>query len=299
MDFRQLRHFLVVAEELHFGRAAQRLGIAQPPLSQSIKRLEADLGFDLFDRSSRRVELSAAGRAFLPDVRSALMQLSGGAQQALRVARGDSAELDVGFVSIALFQALPTLMHRARQAMPSVHIKLIEQSSVEQIESLRAGKIDLALVIPTPRMLDGLESLLIERSRNVAAIPEGWPLADRPEIRLMDLADLPFVLPPLGHGSHSIAPLIAACEAAGFTPRVQQEAFQAFTMLSLVGSGFGVSIVPETAARTGMKGVRFVPITDLPSHLCMELVAAWLPGGESPALTAVVDAMRQAPLAAI
>lgn len=294
MDFRQLRHFLIVAEELHFGRAAQRLGIAQPPLSQSIKRLEADLGFELFDRSSRRVELSAAGRAFLPDVKSALIQLSGGAQQALRVARGDIAELDVGFISMALFKALPTLMHRAREAMPSVHIKLIEQSSVEQIESLRAGKIDLALVSPAPRMLDGLESLVIERSRNVAAIPETWPLAEKAAIRLADLADLPFVMPPFGHGAHSIAPLLAACEAAGFTPKVRQEAFQTFTMLSLTAAGFGVCIVPETAAGTGMKGVRFVPITDLPPNLWMDLVAAWLPGSASPALKAVVEAMRHA-----
>jgi len=294
MDFRQLRHFMVVAEELHFGRAAQRLGIAQPPLSQSIKRLEADLGVELFDRSSRRVELSAAGRVFLPEVKSALVQLEAGAQQAQRVARGDIAELDVGFISTALFKALPTLMRRAREAMPSVHIKLIEQSSAQQIESLRAGKIDLALVHPAPRMLDGLESLVIERVRNIAAIPEAWPLARKAEIRLAELADLPFVMPPFRHGTHSLAPLLAACEAAGFTPQVRQEASQTFTMLSLTAAGFGASIVPASAAETGMKGVRFLPIIDLPSNQWMELAAAWMPGSDSPALNAVVEALRHA-----
>ena len=291
MDFRQLRHFLVVAEELHFGRAARRLGIAQPPLSQSIKRLEADLGVELFNRSSRRVELSAAGHALLPDVRSALAQLEAGARQAHRAARGETVELNVGFTSTALFQALPTLMRRARAALPSVQIRLVEKSSAEQIEGLRTGTLDLALVHPVPRLLAGLDSVTLERSPHVAAIPESWPLAAKSSIRLAELADCPFVMPPYRHGTQALAPLLAACEAAGFTPQVAQEASQTMTMLSLCAAGFGVTFVPQSAALTGMNGVRFVTIADLPATLAMEIVAAWLPRTDSPVLRAVADAL--------
>ena len=297
MDFRQLRQFVILAEELHFGRAAKRLGIAQPPLSQSIKRLETDLGFDLFDRSSRSVELSAAGRAFLPEVRSALSQLATGAEQAQRVARGEIAELDVGFTSSALFNALPSLIQRTRAALPSVQFKLLEHSSADQIEALRAGRLDLALVHRAPRLLDGLETLVVERSRHFIAIPEAWPLARNASVRLVDLADCPFIMPPHRDGLRSLGPLLAACETAGFTPKVAQEALQSFTMLSLCAAGFGVAFVPESASLTAMHGVRFLPIEGLPAGVVSEIIAAWLPGARSPALQAVLDSLGRQALA--
>ena len=292
MDLRQLRHFLVVAEELHFGRAAARLGIAQPALSQSIKRLEADVGVALFNRSSRRVELSAAGRTFLPDVRGAITQLDDGAHQAQRVERGEIAELDIGFTSAALFHTLPALMRRAREALPTLQVRLIERSSSDQIEALRAGTLDLAIVHPVARMLDGLHSITVERSRNMIAIPASWPLAAKPSVRLIELADCPFIMPPLHHGTRSVVALLAACEAAGFSPRVEQEAFQLITMLSLSAAGFGVCFVPETARRMGMNGVRILTIDDLPAGTELQLTAAWVPENLSPALRAVVAALE-------
>lgn len=292
MDLRQLRQFIILAEELHFGRAAKRLGIAQPPLSQAIKRLESDLGFDLFDRSSRRVELSAAGRTFLPEVRGALGQLETGAQQAQRVARGEIAELDVGFTSTAMFSALPSLMKATHAARPSVQFKLLELSSLEQIEELRAGKLDLALVHPAPRLVDGLSTLVIERSRNYIAIPEGWPLAKRSSVRLAELADCPFIMPSQRDGARSLAPILRACEAAGFTPKVAQEALQSFTMLSLCAAGFGIGFIPESAIHTAMRGIRFARIEDWPDDVYSEIIAAWLPDTRSPALLAVVDILR-------
>lgn len=293
MDLRHLRHFLIVAEELHFGRAAARLGIAQPALSQSIKRLEQDVGAELFTRSSRKVELSAAGRIFLPDVRSAIAQLDDGASQAQRVERGEIAELEVGFTSAALLHTLPKLIRRAREILPTTHIKLIERSSVDQISALRAGSLDLAIVHPAPRLLDGLHWFTLERSRNMAAMPASWPLAQQASIRLADLADCPFIMPPFHHGTHSLAPLLAACEAAGFTPRVEQEAYQVMTMLSLSAAGLGVSFLPETTANVGMNGVRVVPIEDMPKGTEMLLTAAWLPERDSSALLKVISEMEE------
>ncbi|MET0137054.1 MAG: LysR substrate-binding domain-containing protein [Sphingobium sp.] len=282
LDLRQLRQFVVLADELHFGRAAKRLGIAQPPLSQTIKRLETEIGAELFGRSKRRVELTAAGKAFLVEVTGALQQIDFALRVARRVAAGDFATLRVGFISAALFRALPKAMRTFRELSPSVVLDLIEAPSQRQIESLRNGTLDIGFICPIPHLLEGLTSICVERARPIAAIPESWPLASRDSIMLADLAGMPFILLPYrDHPAHYMG-VMSACQSAGFTPNVVQEAAQSQTMLSLAAAGLGVALVAESAADTGMGGVRFVPVSDLPDALSIELAAVWNPNFESP-----------------
>ena len=293
LDIRQLRQFIILAEELHFGRAAMRLGIAQPPLSQAIKRLEGEIGAELFERSNRRVELTPAGRAFLTEVQAALRQIELAASLAKKVASGDAGQLKVGFVSSALFRALPTLMRMFSSIAPGISIKLVEKSSKEQAEALRDGGIDLGLLIPAPSLLDGLASMTVERARMIAAIPSGWELAKRPSIELRDLAGLPLILVPYGEHSDAHNSVFSACRMAGFEPNVVQEAKQVMTMLGLVAADFGAAFIVESAARWKPEGVTFLEITDRPESLGMTTVAAWNPTYSSAARDKLINALRQ------
>ena len=184
MDLHHLRHFAAVAEALHFGRAAARLDMAQPALSQSIQRLEATLGTSLFIRSRHGVALTPAGNALLPHARETLLQAELAERAVQRAARGEFALLRVGFVPWSLTTALPRALCRFRRCWPGVQVRLYERVSRQQVSSLRKGELDLALI--SLRMTDtaGLETRIVERSRLVVAVPAGWPLAARSALRL-------------------------------------------------------------------------------------------------------------------
>ena len=292
LDIRQLRQFIVLAEELHFGRAAVRLGIAQPPLSQAIKRLESEVGADLFERSNRRVEITPAGRAFLAEVQAGLRQIELAASLAKKVATGDAGQLRVGFVSSALFRVLPTVIRTFRDVAPGVSIKLVEKSSKEQAEALRDGSIDLGLMIPAPSLLDGLSSITVERTNYMAAIPSGWEMAQRESVELRDLAGVPLILFPRENHADAHSSVLTACRAAGFEPNVVQEAKQVLTMLALVAADFGAAFIASSATTAPMNGVTLLPIVDAPSSLDMTTVAAWNPTYVAGARDKLVAAVR-------
>ncbi|WP_297489825.1 LysR substrate-binding domain-containing protein [Acidocella sp.] len=275
MDLRHMRHFVAVAEELHFGKAALRLNIAQPPLSQSIQRLEKDLGVELFDRSRRSVELTAAGRVFLVEARRTLMH----ADLARKMAQREAARLPetrVSFVGPALYRVLPELIVRYRAAAPQVAVRLLEASSLEQVAGLLSGDFDVAFIVGGTAIGNECESMIVERAALLAAVPANWKLAARKSITMADLAEQPYIRPP-AKLSPNPDEMLSMFKRVGVMPEVVQEAKQTNTTLGLVGAGIGCSLVMATAALAKPGNIKFLPIEDLPSHRPWELLMVWHP----------------------
>lgn len=277
VDLRHLRYFVAVAEELHFGRAASRLGMAQPPLSQSIRRLERDLGFLLFARTQRKVELTAAGRVFLDETRRTLMQAEEAVRLARRAASDETAELSITFVSAALYRLLPAALREFRRRSPSVSVKLDERPTEGQIADLKSGAIDLGFTHPPVRGAPDLTIETIHRDALILAVPEASPLARRAAVSIGELANERFVLFPHVQGPALHGRIMQACRQSGFLPRIHQEARQMHTILSLVAAGMGVAFVPDGARTMRVDGVQFCRLDGLPDDLAWELAIAWRP----------------------
>jgi DNA-binding transcriptional LysR family regulator len=256
MELRHLRYFLAVADELHFGRAAARLHIAQPPLSQQIRQLERELGYALFLRTQRRVRLTPAGAAFREEARSLLERLEQAKVAAGRVARGEAGALAVGFVASATYALLPRLYRRFRERHPSVALALEEMSTAEQVDALRAGRIQLGLARP-PVGDDTLRAEPLAEEPLVAALPARHPLAARAALPLRALAHEPFVLFPRAPRPGWIDVVQEACRAAGFRPAVAQEVLELSTAVTLVAAGIGVTLVPASAQALRLDGVAY------------------------------------------
>ncbi|MDR1708517.1 MAG: LysR family transcriptional regulator [Candidatus Accumulibacter sp.] len=263
MDFRQFRYFIVAAEELHFARAAEKLGIAQPALSQQIKALEDQIGARLFLRERRRVELTAIGAAFLKEARPALEQ----AERALRLvrdmARGEAGRIDIGAVGSAMYEPRFTrALNAYSQAHPGVRVTLHEMLILAQIDALRARQIDLAVVrdpVPEP-LLQGLARFPLSSQRLVAVLPETHPRAGRPAIRLADIRNDAFIAFNEPPGTGIGQTLLDLCESAGFAPKIAQKVSEIATAVGLAAAGFGVALVPETLACLRLPGVRYLPL---------------------------------------
>ena len=273
MDLRHMRHFVAVAEELHFGRAALRLNMAQPPLSQSIQRLELDLGVTLLERSRRGVELTDTGRAFLNEARRTLAQASLARKVAQRAAE-QSIDVRISFIGPALYRVLPALMVKFHQQHPGVNIRLYEKTSPEQNPGILAGDFDIGFVTAGTAVGEGCEALLVERSALVAAVPSDWTLASELSVTLARLAEDDFISAPLQHAPQGFDAM-AILKSAGVVPRIAQEAAQTNTTLSLVGAGLGCAIVSGTARLKQSRNVSFLPIIDLPNHLRWEMLMIW------------------------
>jgi DNA-binding transcriptional LysR family regulator len=268
-----MRQFVAVAEELHFGKAAHRLNMAQPPLSQAIRRLEKNLGVDLFNRSKRSVELTEAGRVFLVEARRTLLQ-SEVARKMAQSAGADIPEVRISFIGPALYQVLPEILVRFRAAVPKVHARLLECASPQQVGGILAGDFHVGFITHGIRHA-GCESMLVERSRFVAAVPGNSSLAGRKTISLSELAEQPFIMPPPKFAEQSET--MNLFKNVGVVPRVEQEASQTNTSLSLVGAGLGCSIAMATAALQHSRSVRFLHIEDDLSHARWEMAMAWNP----------------------
>jgi DNA-binding transcriptional LysR family regulator len=264
MELRQLRYFVAVAEELHFRRAAARLHISQPPLSQQIAALEAELGCRLLERTRRKVELTPAGAAFLDQVRALLSELESAADTARSIDAGQVGVLRLSFVGSALLSALPALVQRFRAERPRVELQLRERSTVEQLRALRTGTIDVGLVrLPLADAAD-LEVRRVVREATIAAVPETHPLARLRRIPLRRLAGEPLVLFPREQapGFHDL--LVDRMRTTGLSPRVAQYAPEMLTIIGLVAAGIGVSPVPESMRELALGGVAYRPLQGAP-----------------------------------
>ena len=291
MELRHLRYFVAVAEELHFGRAAERLRIAQPPLSRQIRDLEREVGTPLFERVARGVELTAAGRAFLPEARLTLAQAERAQRTAQRAARGEIGRLRVGFVEAATYSGvLPDVFGFFRMHLPDIGLSLFEMDSLQQTDAFREGRIDLGILYAPPP--DAERWLRVERVYSeplVAALPRTHRLATRTRLSLADLGEESFVLFPRPVAAELYDDIIARCRSAGFSPRVVQEAAGWHTLAALVGAGVGVSLVPRSLMQFE-RTVVYLPVRDLSVDIALE--AMWKRGDKSPVRDRFVTALR-------
>jgi len=292
MDLTRLHHFVAVAEELHFRRAAARLGMSQPPLSLSIKRLEESLGVRLFERTRWRVNLTPAGQALLTEARQILNHATLAERVTKRAASGSLSQLRIGTIPGTLVKVLPRAIKAFRGKWPGVHIHLFEHSPQAYLKGLHEGKLDLAVF--TLHTVDpaGLAVRTIERSRFVAAVPFNSPLAKRKNIKLAELADFPFVMFPAKVDPHFYASVTAACNEANFVPNLVQEVGHIFTMLNMIANDVGVSLLTESTTLCDVGRVSFVPIIDLPEYCYTETAIAWVPHAASPLLKAFISALE-------
>ena len=293
MELRQLRYFVAVAEELHFRRAAARLHISQPPLSQQIGRLEAELGCRLLLRTRRRVELTPAGRAFLGDARAMLAELDVAVATAQRIDTGHAGLLRVGFVGSALLSILPAVVQGFRRARPEVEIELRERSTAAQLQALVSGVVDVGLVRPPIESDPALRTEVVLRERTVVALPAAHPLARFQRVSLKRLAAEPLVLFPRDQapGFHDL--LMRRLATTGTAPQVVQSAPEMLTIIGLVAAGIGVSPVPASVARLGLEGVTYRPLTAAPAS---ELMAVTRVNEESALVQAFLDGARAHPV---
>ncbi|MHA7681554.1 LysR family transcriptional regulator [Cupriavidus sp. PET2-C1] len=268
MDLRQLRYFVTVAEELHFGRAARRLTMTQPPLSQQIQALEEEIGVQLFARTRRSVALTPAGQQWLPEVRRVLADAAALPGLAQRLARGEAGTLSLAFVSTADYGILPDLLRRFRARHPNVQLQLREATSDIQLEALMDGGIDAGLVIrpQLPAMPHGVAYLPLVREPLVLAVPEGWrpdgSAAAEKGVSLKDAAHEPLIIFPR-RSAPAFYDIITGCYAReGLTPVIAQEAIQMQTIVSLVSAGMGVALVPASLCNLRRTGVSYLPLRD-------------------------------------
>jgi DNA-binding transcriptional LysR family regulator len=262
MELRHLRYFVAVAEEGHVTRAAERLGIQQPPLSQQIQALERELDAQLFRRKPRGVELTPAGRALYDEARAILARVDEAVAATKRAAQGEAGRIGIGFTSSASFHPfVPRAIRAFREAQPLVALALEESGTTELVAALRAQAIDAAFVRSPVGESDDLFVRPLFDEKMVAALPSGHRLSGAgDDLPLAALADETFILyrRPVGPGLHDA--IIAACDRAGFSPKIGQEAPRMLSTLSLVAAGLGVTVVPASMSRLEAEGVVYRPI---------------------------------------
>jgi DNA-binding transcriptional LysR family regulator len=264
MELRHLRYFIAVAEELHFTRAAERLHIGQPPLSQAIQALEVDIGAQLFARTKRSVRLTEAGKLFLTDARRILALSDQAAETARRAERGEAGELRVGFTfSTPLTPLFAAVINRYRQAYPHVTLTLHEMATLRQLDGLTQRTLDLGFIRPPDRGHgEELKLTPMREDPLVAVLPTTIPLAQKNVIEMRDLKGMPFVMYPASAGTGIYPQIFRLCREAGFVPNVALEAGEASTIIGLVAAGCGVSLLPKAFDRIRMDGVCYRPIAD-------------------------------------
>ncbi|MFJ3272742.1 MULTISPECIES: LysR family transcriptional regulator [unclassified Streptomyces] len=292
----QLHAFTVLAEELHFGHAAARLGIAQPPLSQQIRRLEDKVGHALFTREPGRVTLTPAGRELLPAARRALTDLADGLSAARAVGSGRAGRLRIGFAASLALTVLPGMLRTFRDRHPDVHLDIHEMTTVPQVAALHDNTIDIGLLREPSAGETELALKTVLTEPFVAVLPAAHPLAAQRTVRLGQLADSPFVLLPREVGPQLHDRITGLCTAAGFTPRVTQRAVEWQTVCALVETGLGVSLAPASIRRIRLKGVAFRRID--PDDARTRVAVAWRKDDPNPLvarLLATVDHLPDCP----
>lgn len=291
MDPRRLRYFVVAAEEQNFTRAAQRLSIAQPPLSAQIKQLEGDLGVELFHRTSRGVRLTEAGRLLLGEARRIFAQLDQTVDFVRRIGEGQIGRLALGFLPSAAHSVLPGVLRGFRGRFPNVELSLQEMGPDEQVRQLRDNRIDAGfLYLPVDET--GLSVRTVLREPLVAALPDTHPLAAQEHVAMRQLADEPFVLPPRHQVPACYGYIMEACRRAGFVPRaVQKNVWLMQTIVGLVAGGLGVALVPASLQNLGRTGVVYREIEDL--SLAVELGLAWRHDDASTVLRAFLEVVEE------
>jgi DNA-binding transcriptional LysR family regulator len=282
-ELSQLRSFVVVAEELHFGRAAARLHLTQPPLSRQIQLLEHQVGAQLLERSSRNVRLTPAGRGFLPEARAILRLAESASLSAQRISRGEAGSLAIGFTASTGYRFLPGLIVTCRERLPGVELVLKEMVTMEQAEALASGRLDVALLRPTAATAD-FETRCVAREPLVVALPEDHPLASGRSPTLADFDHAPFLTysPVEARYFHDL--VAGTFSRAGVHPDYTQYVTQIHSILALVRAGLGAALIPEAAMSLRFEGVVLRPLDKLRPPRPVELYMAWKRDNENPVL---------------
>ncbi|HYP70138.1 MAG TPA: LysR family transcriptional regulator [Variovorax sp.] len=303
IDLRAWRQFVAVAEELHFGRAAQRLNMTQPPVTQAIAQLEKALGVVLFDRTRRRVALTPAGEALLPDVRELLARAQALPQRARAAAAGQVGRVRIGFVSTIGFEKLPDWVREFRQLCPEVALELVEATGDVQLEAFARGEIDAGLMLHSPGAAPaGLARLVVSQEPLALALPARHALARERKLELVRVLDEPLVIFPRRIVPSLHDAIFALYHAAGRVPQLAQEAIQMQTIVNLVSGGIGVAWVPESVTQFRRAGVvyraagEFAPAgprRGAPALPRCETSLVWPAEVANPALARFVDFVRE------
>jgi len=271
MELRHLKYFVAVAEELHYGRAARKLNIAQPPLSQQIMNLESVLGIKLFDRSKRNIQMTAAGSHFLKEAKQVLLQVEQAAETARMIYGGKAGRLVVGFVGSVIHTFLPEGLRLFRERFPKVEMVLHEMNTAEQIASLHAKRIDVGfLYIGAQDRALAFKTLTM--APLLAVLHNNHPLSGRKSVHIRQLAHEPFIANTRSSEPVVRDAFISLCHSAGFSPRIAQEAGQVQTVLGLVASGLGTCLLPDFIKNIRRPGVQYVPLSGSPSEVKLAVV---------------------------
>lgn len=282
MDLRRLRYFVAVAEEQSFSRAAQRLHIAQPPLSSQIKQLETELEVRLFDRTSRGVRLTEAGQLLLEESRRLLSQVEQTARAVRRVGNGEVGRITLGFVPSASNEVLPELLKLFRSRFPGVELFLREMRPDQVVSSLHTGQTDVGFLY-LPLEDPALDVACISREPLILALPEAHSLASRSSVDLSDVAGEPFIMPARYQMPGLYGQVTQACREAEFTPEaVQKDVWMMQTIVGLVAGNLGVSLVPASLRNFRRTGVVYRSVADLSPTV--ELGMVWRKGNQGPAM---------------
>jgi DNA-binding transcriptional LysR family regulator len=286
MELRHLRYFVTVADECHYGRAAKRLGMTQPPLSQQIRQLEEELGVSLFRRLGRNIELTDAGWVFLDDAQRTLAQAERSIQNARRAARGEIGQLDVGLVVTATYSVVPAVLQGFRERYPQVTVILHELTTPEQTQALRDKKIDVGF-LRRPVFGDDLEIRTVFQEPLIVVLPKKHPLATVKNLSVEMLRDEQFILSPPRLRLAWYDQVMCLCQEAGFTPNITQQAVHIETILGLVAGGMGITLLPASVGGWRRKEVTYKPLAD--EDVLVDLVLAWRKGESSSVLSAFLE----------
>lgn len=292
MDIRQLRYFVVVAEELHFSRAAVRLHMSQPPLSQQIKALEEELGVTLLVRNKREVKLTDAGEVFLEECRRLIEQLQSAIDVTVRAAGGDTGVLRVGVSTSAVFHVMPEVLGRLRTHFPGIELVVRDMGSSDQIRAVSKDRLDIGIIHESLNV-ESLQYIPLFSDPFVLAVPEAHPLAGQAAVRLVDLRNERFI-----SFSREAAPslydsLILACSKSGFEPKISHTARHALTIFQMVRLELGIAFVPQSFAHSQTPGVRYVQLDPVPQGV--RIGAIWNPKTPSALVQNVVQTILSRP----
>lgn len=290
MELRHLRYFVTVVEERHFGRAAARLFMSQPPLSQQIQQLEREIGAQLLDRTTRKVALTSAGEAFYQDAIAILQRVDESAERARRLGRGEMGFFAVGFVASAAYDILPRIFREFREMLPQVELGLLELQGHEQGDALASGRIDVGLA-RLPTVNDAIIVETVSEETLVAALPASHPLAFYDEVAITDLRGEPFILFPESDRSRYAQLIYSLCADNGFEPLVVQKTGEVQTAVSLVAAGIGVTLVPESVQAVHRAGIVYRPLKE--PRPAVALSVAYRADEKSPVLPHFLQVVRR------
>jgi DNA-binding transcriptional LysR family regulator len=289
MELRHLRYFVVVAETCHFGQAAERLQMAQPPLSQQIRQLEAELGAELLTRTTRSVKLTPAGEAFLEDARRILRSVEEAARRARQFAEGQSGTLRIGLTGTASYTQLPALARMVKEHLPDVVLDIYTEMLTPAIElALAAGELDVGVLRP-PAREPSLTVRAIARENFVVALPAGHRLTSADTVTVGELRAEDFIMYPAGSRSVVNEAVMRACRAADYHPHVAHESGKTSTQLSLVAAGLGIAVLPESVRGIALTGVEYRTVSGAEE---VELALAWRRTSESPLVDAFLATLE-------